>query len=523
MARQLCYLRVEGVNLGNFVYDVEDLSTVRGGGLLMLDVPRRIEALASKRGLRLVPISAGASSGLYSLEIETDKLDEVAAHLRTDLQNDSQLRHATIVVDAIPKGDDFVQDLESVIALNRWRQMRAPSLAVPGASKAGIPCKLDGVRPAESTTVKGTETVAVSRSVKVRRDHGREAKNAFYLREIRRDAQPHPDAVRVAESGFVQDLQDLTDERSKGNLHHKMAVVYFDGNGFGKLQARLCRTPANLKRFDSEVREDRRTALEALLRTMAHDADGWTNHHPKEPKHPQSGPWRLETLLWGGDELIWVVPAWQGWRTVQLFYEVSATWTFEGEPLTHGGGVVFCHHNAPIHRIGRLVQELAGKAKTQAAALSSADPRTRNRFAYQTLESFDFTGSDLEKFRERRIPNGGSTAELILPGAGMKEIESAFASVKARFPRGKLHEIVLGLRSARKEDIDNAHDLIKGTLADVLVNEGIKGDLDSMRKYFGAGDVFWFHLLDLWDYIPAPRLVPMAQTMAQTTAREVRA
>ena len=30
------YLRVEGVNLAHFVYDTQDLSTVRGGSLLLL-------------------------------------------------------------------------------------------------------------------------------------------------------------------------------------------------------------------------------------------------------------------------------------------------------------------------------------------------------------------------------------------------------------------------------------------------------------------------------------------------------
>lgn len=37
------YLRVEGVNLGNFVNDTNDLATIRGGSLLLLEAMELVE------------------------------------------------------------------------------------------------------------------------------------------------------------------------------------------------------------------------------------------------------------------------------------------------------------------------------------------------------------------------------------------------------------------------------------------------------------------------------------------------
>ena len=46
-------LRMEGVNLSNFVFDTQDLSTIRGGGLLLLDAALRVEEMSSTTRLDL--------------------------------------------------------------------------------------------------------------------------------------------------------------------------------------------------------------------------------------------------------------------------------------------------------------------------------------------------------------------------------------------------------------------------------------------------------------------------------------
>src|SRR5439155_23707913 len=138
-----------------------------------------------------------------------------------------------------------------------------------------------------------------------------------------------------------------------------------------------CPTPDLLSSFDHTVKNYRRQALTALLHSMhtPQEKDLWTS-----PR----GYYRLETLLWGGDELIWVVPAWQGWKILSLFYRQSTNWNFAAQPLTHAAGMVFCHHNAPIHSITALAKTLAEVAKEKS--------RDQNLFAYLVLESFDHVG-----------------------------------------------------------------------------------------------------------------------------------
>jgi hypothetical protein len=489
-------LRVEGVNLGNFVEDVQDLSTIRGGGLLMLSVPERVKKIAKKQGIVIDPISMGASSGLFNLTCGDAEAESLRESLVEDFDGDAALRHATIVVDLMTASGDFIRDRESLIALNRWQQMTAPSLAVPSSSAARV-CEFDLIRPATTTQ----SEQRASASVAARRKFGKDQKKTFYLEELRRKTTPADTAAtRVATAGFVNDLTELTDgDPSQKNLETKMAVVYFDGNKFGQIQDRHCRSADDQRTFDTAVRDYRTAALERLLATM--DGD--------ETWQTVDGRYRLETLLWGGDEMIWVVPAWQGWRVAQLFYETSASWTFGDAPLTHAGGIVFSHHKANIHRMTNLARKLANIVKKT----NGADPR--NAFAYQVLESFDFVSGDLDDFRRSRVPIGVDAAELVLSGSAMTAATSAIGEVKSRLPNNKLHDIVRGLRKESVKDQEMTQKLIETTLAAAFPDSESRGVFESLKKSFGGTDTAWFHLAELWDYFPAPRVV---STGAEVTA-----
>ena len=59
-------MRIEGVNLGDFIFDNSDLNTIRGAGLLLLNAVKTSE-LESFNGIETVePISLGASVGSVS-------------------------------------------------------------------------------------------------------------------------------------------------------------------------------------------------------------------------------------------------------------------------------------------------------------------------------------------------------------------------------------------------------------------------------------------------------------------------
>lgn len=495
------YVRMEAVNLANFIEDVHDLSTIRGGSFLLLEA---VEAVEER--FRLKRISTGASIGLFATGSD-QSASTVQSEMEAFLRTHDRFRHATFVVDVKP-ANDFTADRESLAAMNRWRQFQQPTLAVPTvpAAASNDECRFDHVRPAATTAGTPTGPQRVSTSVAVRRTKGRDRKQTFYAEELKRlDAQTGSDPALekliadVEGTSFANDLELLTSDETRKRLHAKMAVLYFDGNQFGQRQ-RSCGRPDELRRFDEKVKRCRRSLLRALLDDVLQSrSNGWWT---------SDGAVRLETLLWGGDELLWVVPAWKGWDVVRLFYEQSRQWEHDGKPLTHAGGVVFCHHTAPIHRMTRTSHDLAELCKTLLLNTNAGDSHDESDvFAYQVFESFDLVEGTLDSFRRKRVPlEGGDSNALILHAAGMESVADDCDVVRRSFPRSKLHEIVLALRHPEGD----AKRLVAGALSRLRQNE--RESLDRIFQFFGrtteanpweTDPTGWFHLADLWDYVVA--------------------
>ncbi len=482
------YLRLEAVNIATFVYDTDRVPVARGGSLLLLEAPRLV---ATHFAGHLRPIATGASQGVFAF----DAFDDAAAALvraKVDaflrghgaLPGDMQrqaLRHATFAVSVTPKeGSDYAAETERLIALNRWRQMQAPSVAVP-SDDGPEPCAWDRLRPGRHRfwdDERGQWRYR-SEATHLRREHGRGlARTNFYTHETTTPSEPGLTGL-----AFVQDLEQLARGGPSEALEGKMAVIYIDGNKFGEHKKRVCRTPENHTEFSQKLTERRRQLLRALLDRARRCA---AFKHGDEI--------RLETLLWGGDEIIWVVPAWLGWWTLQFFYEQTGSWTLPLEPgtrLTHAAGVVFCHYNAPIHRITQLARELAELAK-------EADS-TRSLFAYEVLESFDHLGRDLREHRARRAVTGVESRHLLLEGTRMREIWSSIRALDAdeRLSASRLHLIVQALRNPERAEGRRNFRSLQEALGERIPDKTIR-DLSSL---LGNERACWLHVADLWDYV----------------------
>ncbi len=402
------YLRVEGVNLDNFVYDSSNLASIWGGGLLLLDAIERVaKELKTMIGEEAVhPISTGASSGLFKLELpdrQPADIQKVRQDLIRFLHQDSQLQHATFVVDIQEREkQSFAEIQNQLAAANHWQQIQAPSLAIPRPAQQV--CALNKIRPAPKTIYPGGTATPVSSSIFQRREYDTEQKKSeFYRQRLVND---------IPDLALTNELGELTEASDKQGLHHKMAVIYIDGNKFGNFLRKHCKDEDAQIRFDESMKQGRNAILEQLIRTAWQDSElGWKT---------SDGKIRLETLLWGGDEIIWVVPAWLGFSVVEMFYALAQkhiifTETAEGKnnlakkkkgkrkkqkqaaPITHqlqhAAGLVFCYHKAPIHRMVDLAKKLADLAK------EASKKDNRSLLAYQILESFDHAGT--------KRPSGG--------------------------------------------------------------------------------------------------------------------
>jgi hypothetical protein len=520
------YLRIEGVNLNNFVDETQDLSTIRGGSLLLLQAVKDAQSTYSG----LTEISTGASVGFFSF---TAGGDDEAGQLRDDVDgflNKDNYRHATFVVDVTRESgtNSFPKDRERVLALNRWRQMAAPQIAVPSYSDTALSeCDLDGIRPATVKDKKFKDTLNnVSASVAARREYGFSKKQSFV-----RDELNHINKGATVKTSFAWHFDQITKDGSRGNLDRKMAVIFFDGNGFGRIQSGLEDSKA-LTAFDVGIKTYRREWLASLVERMNAE-EGWIVHVDDEAtKDEDKKPhYRFEVLLWGGDEACIVVPAWKGWRVLMDFFAASAGWTnpvASGEKLKHAVGIVFCHHNAPIRRIKELAKRLCERAKERS--------RDESYVLYEILESFDNIGKSLDTHLITRCPktNGAKVLtskqwieeSLILDGERLNATDFAIMPrLKETLPRrklvkfaqsllaecpslaidtGALRDLLTACGGLAEADRSNLKKLIAGFGADadrwltLIQHPGVE---DLAEQCDDANPVWWLHINALWDYM----------------------
>lgn len=478
-------LRVEGVNMRFVIEDTQDLRTISGGSQMLLMAVHGLHSAFSK----LTPVSIGASSGVFEvLDAEPARIrDDVADYLRKEFP------HATFVVSlvdsaAVPATSmPFVVANEMAIAESRWLQMSHPSLAFPGPGSLPSRGAEDHLRPAG-------EPGKPSASVAARRAH---SKATFYEK-----------FAGVTGIEPCTDLNQLSSDPSRGNLHNKIAVIYADGNSFARKIAEACKASSEPKAALRSIDASMRARRKELLATVVQAAE----------RVGTDKRIRLETLLWGGDEVIWVVPAWRGWETLERLYQNTRWWVSgdpdqplvtnasgtNGTPLHQAAGIVFCSRKSHIHRVVNLAKRLAEIAKQK--------DRERSLFAYQVLESFDVTGLDVEGFRRSLSPAAGigaarTHASMVLDAAHMQGFRMAFEGYKdSDPPRGKVHRLARAILDRRGTSRSHLIEFERDAIAGF---SSIDDLLDPLRTVDSTAafdrSVPWLHINELWDYVGVGR------------------
>ncbi len=511
MTRHL--LRVEAVNIEGVVADTQQLSVIRGGSLLLLDAVDVAERALARWNPACV--SRGASVGVFEIDCDDSSTPDAACSaVRRELRSGPH-QHATFAVSVVPYGSptEYPAALERLIARNRWLQMRAPSLAVPARHDDGTAgyCAVDLCRPGLiERSVPGRGEVRVSASVSERFDVGRRARHSGPAENderglptlIEREARAFADRVRLT-TDF-----ELLSSWAGHPLDGKIAVIHVDGNRFGRRQSRVIERaarraaedvdapmPAAVHRaIDEAIRARRRDFLARLLDTaLGSGRASWmTADEDGEPAV------RAEILLWGGDEITIVVPAWNGLDVLQLFFETCREWRLPhdpgSEPLTHAAGIVFCSHSAPIHRVTALSRELAGLVKEGFGG--KAPPQ--DEFAYEVLESFDHVGHKLRAVRARRV--GASQADpgrdpLVLGAGVLAALSTKLPAIRDHVARSQVARILA--------EIDAGHDVdVQAVIARLEPEDpATQESFAAVRSALGNGLSFLTHLWELWDYV----------------------
>lgn len=485
------YLTLKAVSFDSFISDCEDLSTVRGGSLLLLNAADDIRDCLGEHHQVLL---TGASKGLFAIAAADDAAAEaVRARVQQRLR-EGERRDATFVVDVVRQSDDFPRDQATWEAQSRYRQLSQLSVALPGWNDdlACGPCDLDQVRPGTQRGPRRKDRrLTISEAVKRRRESGRTQRQDFYRKHSDSGEGAHP---------FVEALEDLADlsrwhaprhPLARSKLDRKIGVLYFDGNDFGR-RLRACGDRQALSAFGERVgalRRDLLTQLVAYIRAPEREAD-WL-FQPRAAALEESSDdqdddrrapgYRLETLLWGGDETRFVVPAWCAFAFAARVHEAIKSWTFQGDRLTHAFGLVLCRYNGPIHRIARLTEELATLAKRDKGA---------NRMAFTILDAFDSVTPTPEVVHD-------------VPLEGLAGLPTALAALQRVLPARRVLRLAAALRRGQQIDqIDHSETPLAVADAHPLLAK-VAGCLGYQEEPGVLPKQFWCQLAELWDYVPA--------------------
>jgi len=499
------YLLVEAVNIADFVYDTYDISTIRGGSYLLLDA---IESLRENFKDRLTPISTAASQGLFSFETSDSDIDKACPSIRKDVleylhkKTDGHTTFLVAIQEDIP--EHFSQVLEILESQIRRQQWRMPTISVPKPAVTAKECYLDGWRPGVEDYPFESGKV-ISAATAFRRRNGIAIKHRLFY-ELLKDE-------RYLGQISTRDLGELATDTSKGILNGKIAFIHLDGNSFGLIRRDYCGTEQDRKDFDQTIQDGfRNSFLKTLLDQAIADPDFRVKGSDGKTTL------RLEVLLWGGDEMTIVVPAWLGWRVMRLFYEHARSLQFKDVPLSHRATIIFCHHNAPILLIRQLADDLLVRTKDDIKAkldifpvyqkLNSvereklkarlSDHALGDALHCLVLESFDLLQGDIEHFL-RNYYKGGNYTDLLIYAGELDIVLKAIHTIQSKVARGKALKIIEALRD---KNIENAKTITQEIFD--LFPVGERGSVqDAVTTLTQAGQRLdrWYLATDLWDYV----------------------
>jgi len=552
-------LRIEAINFDQSITDTNQLSVMRGGGLAMREAISILwecldQTLNGNDTAEITKVSIGGSIGIFIFDDalpESRVLEEtlIAALAGGTPGRPSQdlgrlgdfaekfgstsvgslcaILSFAIAIEAIDSRKSDVDEIEydCFIAANeralqsiRLSQLKQPNVVINEAA-SDLVCPWDGRRPAThriGTAVSATNELIVSQPVAARFDFGRHAKRdsapaRFYSREIEKGCRGPDDqefarlkakfdSVLRSEAhqggrrkpALPNDFSDLVADWGSEQTRRKLAVIYADGNKFSSIMRKNVSSLADYQSWDEMLQRERgRLLLEFVL---------WLSG-----KRPQDGPIPIEMLLWGGDEVMFVIPAELALEGISRFFQFNRHMAWAGQRLTHSLGIVICSYKTPIHRISDLARNLAEHVK---GAIGDSPEQQIDAWQYAVLESVD-TPTQLDQFFQRRYDEmHKSLTPLLVSDLDFSEQLEIAEKINNRIPRSQLYMIARELsgnpdsREAinRFETVAEAEaKSISGEISEILPTFGnsLSDEIDPWSF------LHWAELLDYWPLEPS--------------------
>ena len=256
---------------------------------------------------------------------------------------------------------------------------------------------------------------------------------------------------------------------------------------------------------------------EGSIKKAKADAIAYTD----TPSNNENPIIRLETLLWGGDELTFVAPAWLGFELLQNFYQtVEMKLKGEKQAFTHAAGIVFCHAKSPIRLMRQLANALADHNKN-----NYPDGREYNYWDYIILESTDYpSNNNIDDFFTQQYASLGIEKDRkpLRPAINWHKSKQTLNKLiqNEQLPKGQLYKILQQVDkteapTASWNDLNQtdyspttAQEKQEKRLLDISKGK-LKNKLPKLAKNLFDLDInqpkqrlmFWVHLIETWDYL----------------------
>lgn len=412
---------------------------------------------------QITPATLGGSFGIWRVTAPAKDLAEALPKIRAALATDAAEHLGFGLVAVADDGKGFSHQRKRLRAALQHARLTEVRLPYPDlndvetGAEAGV-CPVDFLRPIGKDTGRKIDKNTrrhTSRAVFARRDFGMKAKQTLIAEETLLERLSDAAKAAKARTGWPMAMQIASISESnadhpllKTNLHDKICVISLDGNGFGKIQDfALAHTADELKTqkvFDETLKRFRGELVSDVFDLIiSQGCEGAPCEEEVETRielrKQQAKVIRFELLLWGGDEIMFIVPARVGWRVMEKIGASVGKMQFDPAALglgqvnlsdtdkkrlqkvTFSVGAVFCHQTAPIARVKRLADNLCDHIKTlkKSETGDGRNGKADTLFMVEVLESFDHIGMDLNAHLAKRMPYS--------PGKPTENKENAFS------------------------------------------------------------------------------------------------
>lgn len=466
-------LRVEGVNFNDTLYDTNDLSVIRGSSLLLEGIGRYCSAAFRKNALEdIQEIYSGASHAGFHIGSDAD-VARNAKDILVRALAEPPYSYLSFVID-IGQGDSVDAALAAALRNNRiaqYRQWTIPDSSVDGALRQDA---LDGVRGA---TIKDEIKGMLSPSTKARLDYGRAHRTDFLF-------QDRPDRSLLGGVEFCQSFQDLVENPPAGlprSVKNKIAVIHLDGDSFGKASCAVG-SEAFARALEDMFPRIRQRIVDDALEAEKAESGG------------VSSLLRMEVLVWGGDDITIVVPAWRVFLFLEGFYDVIKDWIIDGNALGFTAGVVIAQAKTPIRALTSLAEEAVGKSKSIGA---------RGSVTFDIFESVALPDAgQLQIHRERFSKGLAVPASMGFPGGEIAVLKNCLIKWKdgAGGPlpgRSQLYKLLQ--ETSEEASVENFDNFCERVIPGAHLSEAdlslpnMEGSTRGVRQ-----NLYW--ITQLWDY-----------------------